>query len=292
MDLSLVIKQRLKELGLEQKDLAAAAKVTDSYISQLLARKKAPPAPDRSEIYKRIDQILGFPNGRLSKLAEEQRREELRKKAVILPQPFFKEGRELLLRKCDPAMQKELRRIFQKESFGELERLVTQKLLDVTQSAAKKEMHKDEWLNGMAQLRTISLEQMRSFTLEFLHTDIFHISVTSCIYFLDPMIDSWNMDLRSFSMQVTLNSRFTAGGVKRFEFAEQEPYPSFGMEPGLEQFLKNTALSGNVTEEELEFLKTLKFKGKRPLALYYYRELQSLRDPLHFSPVALPGKSE
>jgi len=30
------------------------------------------------------------------------------------------------------------------------------------------------------------------------------------------------------------------------------------------------------------FLKTLRFRDKRPTALYYYRELQSLRDPLHF----------
>ena len=42
MDVCLVIKRRLEVLGLEQKDLAAAAEVTESYISQLLARKKCP----------------------------------------------------------------------------------------------------------------------------------------------------------------------------------------------------------------------------------------------------------
>ena len=42
MDVCLVIKRRLEELGLEQKDLATAAEVTESYISQLLARKKLP----------------------------------------------------------------------------------------------------------------------------------------------------------------------------------------------------------------------------------------------------------
>jgi hypothetical protein len=29
-------------------------------------------------------------------------------------------------------------------------------------------------------------------------------------------------------------------------------------------------------------LKRLKFNGRRPAPLYYYRELQNLRDPLHF----------
>ncbi len=51
MDLSLAIKTPLQELELVQKDLAAAAEVTESYISQLLTRKKSPPAPDRTDIF-------------------------------------------------------------------------------------------------------------------------------------------------------------------------------------------------------------------------------------------------
>ena len=39
------------------------------------------------------------------------------------------------------------------------------------------------------------------------------------------------------------------------------------------------------TDEEVRFLKRLKFKGKRPTPLFYYRELQNLRDPLHFHAV-------
>ena len=51
MDIPRVIKQRLGELGLEQKELARIAGVTDSYVSQLLSGKKLPPAPDRTDIY-------------------------------------------------------------------------------------------------------------------------------------------------------------------------------------------------------------------------------------------------
>ena len=77
---TVLIRHRLKELGLEQKDLAAAAEVTESYISQLLARKKAPPAPGRTDIYEKIGKTLKLPSGELSKLADLQRKEELRKK--------------------------------------------------------------------------------------------------------------------------------------------------------------------------------------------------------------------
>ncbi len=39
--------------------------------------------------------------------------------------------------------------------------------------------------------------------------------------------------------------------------------------------------------DEIEFLKNLKFRGRRPTALYYYRELQNLRDPLHFREISV-----
>ena len=43
-------------------------------------------------------------------------------------------------------------RIFEKEPFGELERLVTQKLLDVAKRVAREELESEEWLRLMAQL--------------------------------------------------------------------------------------------------------------------------------------------
>jgi len=80
-----------------------------------------------------------------------------------------------------------------------------------------------------------------------------------------------------------LHPRLAPGTRKRFEFVDQEPQLSFAIEPGFEQFLNDKSLSGDANEQEIEFLKALKFQNKRPAALYYYRELQNLRDPLHFS---------
>ena len=79
MDVSLVIKHRLEELALDQRDLASAAQVTESYISQLLTRKKAPPAPNRTDIYDKMAKVLKLPNGELAKLADLQRQEELKR---------------------------------------------------------------------------------------------------------------------------------------------------------------------------------------------------------------------
>jgi transcriptional regulator with XRE-family HTH domain len=285
VDVSLLIRHRLKELGLDQKDLAAAAAVTESYISQLLARKKAPPAPGRTDIYEKIGKALKLPSGELSRLADLQRNEELRKRAAEVTRPLFEECRELILRKCDSARQEEVRRIFEKQPFGELERLVTQKLLDVAQGVAREELENEEWLRLMAQLSNRSYEQVRVAILEFLDTDVFNVSLESCVSFLDPIIDSWDIDLRSFGMVVVPNCRLTAANLKRFEFSEQEPPQPVAVEPGLVQFLKDGSLSGDVTQEEIAFLKALKLRGKRPSPIYYYRELQNLRDPLHFPSV-------
>jgi len=282
VDVSLVIKHRLKELSLEQRDLASAAEVTESYISQLLTRKKAPPAPDRTDIYEKIGKFLKLPNGELAKLAGLQRREELKRKWADPPAPLFQGVRELVLRKCSADRQKQIRAIFEKQPFGELERLVTQNLLDVVKRVAKEELQSENWLHLVARLTNRSYEDMRVAILEFLDTDVFDVSIENCVSFLDPLIESWDIDLATFGMDVLLNHRVAPGRRKRIEFVEKEPEPAFEEEPGLKEFLKDASLSGDATEEEIKFLRRLRFKGKRPLALYYYRELQNLRDPLHF----------
>src|SRR4030095_11307637 len=285
VDVCLVIKERLEQLGLEQKDLAAAAEVTDSYISQLLTRKKSPPAPDRTDIYEKMGKFLKLSSGKLAKLAELQRREELKRDFEDPPAPLFQEVRELVLRKCAPEKEREIRAIFEKQPLGELERLVTQTLLDVIKRVAKEELKNETWLRSVAQHAGRSYKQTRVTILEFLDTDVFHLSAANCVSFLDPLIDSWDIDLSTFAMEVVLNRRLVPGHSKRFAFVERDPDQASGGEPGLNAFFKDASLSGDLTQEEIEFLKRLRLKGKRPTPLYYYRELQNLRDPLHFREV-------
>jgi transcriptional regulator with XRE-family HTH domain len=281
VDVCLVIKRRLEELGLEQKDLASAAGVTESYISQLLTHKKLPPAPDRTDIYAKMSKFLKLPSDRLSKLAEHQRKEALKRTLESPPKPLLKEVRELILRKAAPDKEKQIRMIFEKEPFGELERLVTQKLLDVIKKVAGEELNSENWLHLVARLTGRTYEQVRVTILEFLDTDVFSLSPESCVSFLDPLIESWDVDVTTFGMEILLNRRIASGDPRRFEFVETRP-EQLEVEPGFTEFLKDSSLSGTATKEETEFLKRLKFNGKRPTSLYYYRELQSLRDPLHF----------
>src|SRR5207245_11063776 len=112
MDVSQLVQQKLNELGLGQRDLADAAEVSESYISQLLSRKKMPPAPERTDIYDKLGTILKLPAGKLGGLADLQRKLEVKKKILSPPLPLFREARELLLEKCKRAKRREIRAVF------------------------------------------------------------------------------------------------------------------------------------------------------------------------------------
>ena len=239
MDVALVIRQRLDELDLDQRDLARAANVTESYVSQILSRKKAPPAPGRTDIYDRMDRFLKLPHGELARVAEVHLKEE-RKRRLGEVDPLSPELRALILRKCAPDQVEPVRAIIERQSFGELERLVAGTLLHVARVGS----------------------------------DVLHVTPKQRAR-LDAAIASWGWDPATFALTVAL----ATGEQKRFEYIERL---NGGPEKGLLEFLREPLLSGTATEEELAFLKSLQFKNHRPTALYYYRELQNLRDPLHF----------
>jgi transcriptional regulator with XRE-family HTH domain len=282
MDFPLLVRHRLTELGTEQRALAEAAEVTESYISQLLSGRKAPPAPERTDIYDRMETFLGLPAGKLAMLADLHRKDVLKRTFADPPPPLFNEVRELILRKCEPRNAQAIRAIFEKEPFGALERLVTQKLLDVVKRVTREELTDENWLRMVARLTERSYTQVRIIVLEFLETDVLNVSAANCITFLDPLIELWDIDLATFGMEIVLNRRLTSAHLKKIDFVEREPGPPVEEESGFRAFLADPALRGDATAEEIEFLKRLSFSRKRPTPLYYYRELQNLRDPLHF----------
>ena len=251
MDVALVIRRRLDDLGLEQRDLAHAAAVTESYVSQLLTRKKAPPAPDRTDIYDRMDRFLKLPPGELARVADAHLREELKRRLGDTA-PLFPELRDLLLGKCVPSQLAQVRTIFERQPFGELERLVGVKLLEVAGLG-------NDVLHGTPKQRTR----------------------------LDALVDSWRWDAVTFAIEITLATAPSRSGrrgdpdVRSFEYVER--FGGYGeSEPGFLEFLRDPTLSRGTSPEELAFLKGLRFADRRPTSLYYYRALQNLRDPLHF----------
>jgi transcriptional regulator with XRE-family HTH domain len=279
MDACLLIRQRLAVLDRDQKELAAAAGVTESYISQLLTGKKSPPAPQRTDIYEKMEAFLKLPHGRLAALADLQRNEELRRVLEGAPAPLNAGVRDFILFKCKPAHEQQVKAVFEKFSFGPVERLITQTLMDVAKTTARENLRDDVGIRALAEASGRSFEATRVTILDFLDTDIFNLTVEHCEAYLDPLIESWDMDLMSLRMDIALNHRLCRAHARRFEFVETGCADE---EPGFREFLRDRALSGGATEAEITFLRNLKFGDRRPTPYYYYRELQNLKDPLHF----------
>ena len=53
---------------------------------------------------------------------------------------------------------------------------------------------------GIAEMVRVTQPGGRVAILEFLDTDAFNISLENCVAFLDPMIDSWDIDLKTFAI--------------------------------------------------------------------------------------------
>jgi len=274
-----VVRRRLEELGLDQRDLANKAEVTESYISQLLGRKKLPPLPNRTDLYDKMSRVLGLTRDELARLAAIEHHEALDQKWVEPPAPRFGPMRELVLRKCNHARQRQMRDIFEKQPFGELEQLITRTLIEVVRSEARNHADDETWVRSIAKRGRNSYREMRVRMIDLLDSDP-RASIGDFSSFLDPLIAAWDYDLDDFTLEVELPT----GGVRKFAFREEIEETS-EEESGFRKFLKDPNLNSGATPEEIEFLRRMRFpSGGRPTAIFYYRTLQNLRDPLHFKP--------
>ena len=148
--------------------------------------------------------------------------------------------------------------------------------------AAREELDNEDWIRLAAQVGGRPKETMRVMVLEFLDTDVFHVSSESCVNFLDPLVESWSVDLETLRLDIVLERTLVAEHHRTFEFVEQDSADGPGEEPGLTEFLRDPQLADRVSEAELRLLRRHRLGGRRPNKLYYYRALQNLRDPLHF----------
>lgn len=278
MDFAFVVRQRLEELGLGQRELAAASEVTESYISQLLGRKKLPPLPNRTDLYDKMSRLLGVPRDELARLAALQHHEVLDRTWQAPPEPRLGPMRELILRKCRTADRAAMRLIFEKEPFGYFEQLVTRTLIEAIRDEARAHARDEKWLRSISGAADVSYRTMRVRLIDLLDSDP-EASLGNYSLFIDSMIRSWEFDLHQFSLGIQL----TSGTTRAFRFEKTSNEEPFADEPALRSFLRDATLSAGITADEIEFLRRIRFSGpERPAALFYYRTLQNLRDPLNF----------
>lgn len=275
MDFAFVVSRRLEELRLEQRDLANAAEVTESYISQILRRKKLPPRPNRTDIYDKMSGVLGLPGEELARLAALQHRDAIDRAWRGSREARFGPMRELILGKCR-RNERTMRAIFERDPFGELERLITRTLIEVIRDEARIHARDARWLHSLASNAGASYRRMRVELIDLLDSDP-AASIGDFTPFIEPLILSWNFDLDDFVLVV----RLTTDVTRRFGFREDTKQKTASDPAGLRAFLRNARLSDGATAAELEILRSLRVPSATPL--FYYHVLQNLRDPLNFT---------
>src|SRR4051794_24299297 len=142
-----------------------------------------------------MSRFLRLPEDELSQLANLQRRERLKKILAEQLTPLHAQCRDLILAKCAAGRRREVRVIFERESFGELERLVMQTFLDIAKTITRDHLSDEERLKLMAQLAGQTSDDVRQQCRKFVEGDAFQVSEEICAAFLGPLIESWDIDL-------------------------------------------------------------------------------------------------
>ncbi len=174
--------------------------------------RKAPPAPGRTDIYDKMGEFLKLPAGELSRLAEVQRQEELKKRVARAARyPSSKSAAIWCSANASRKGRWKFAGFSGKSPSANSNAWSRRSSSNVAQGVAREELRSEEWLRSMAQLSGRSYEQIRVAVLEFLDTDVFNISIENCVSFLDPMIDSWDIDVKTFAMEVVPNRRACVG---------------------------------------------------------------------------------
>jgi hypothetical protein len=209
---SQLVRRRLKELKRTPRELAEAVQVSEEYVSDLLAGRRAPPAPGRTDLYDRMTKFLRLHRNDLPTCAKVER-EAIGTKRTR-PDPKV---RALLLGLCEPTLAKKLDRRFTKrdQETAALDRLIAQRLLEVAQGFVRRQLDDEVGIRVAANREGVTYLQMRMRLLEFLDCTVESLSVTDHDVFIRPRIGFWNMDLETQAMRIVLRSQEPAPRQRR-----------------------------------------------------------------------------
>jgi len=204
-----LVRRRLRELNRTPRELAAAVKVSEGYIADLVAGRRRAPAPSRSDLYTPMAKFLRLHRNDLPTCA---RAEHATAPAARRPTP---EVRRLALELCGPGTVRALTRRLARRDGPELEGLIVQRLLGVAQGFVIRQLEDEAGLSVAAAREGRSYLELRMRLLEFL--DATPDSVTARDYedFVRPRIATWELDLETRAMRIVLRSREVAPRRRR-----------------------------------------------------------------------------
>lgn len=200
-----LMRRRLTELKRTPAELADAMQVPVTYVTDLLAGRRAPPAPGRSEVYGRMTKFLRLHRNDLPSCARAEwdaREATPRRPAAAV--------RTRLLELCDPARARTVQRRLAVRGGGvgvALEILIADRLLEVSKGFVRRQLDDEAGIRIAASREGCDYAQMRMRLIDFLETTADTLTVEDFENFVRPRIGTWAVDLDTGTMRIVLRSQ-------------------------------------------------------------------------------------
>ena len=193
-----LLKDRLKETKHTSAELAEAAEVPPEYIDEIIAGRRRPPLPSRTDVYDKMTRFLRLGRNDLNICASAERTGGKAEKVG----PLDDDVKRIMLALCEPETARSLERRARKDE-AELFDILT-RLLAVVQGSARRTLDDGITLRLQAAQRGSSYPIMRMRVLDFLDATPGTVTIEDLNHFLRPRVERWDMDLQTGVLRVIL----------------------------------------------------------------------------------------
>jgi len=195
-----LVDRRLRELKRTPGELAAAVRVSEDYIEDLVAGRGLPPAPG-SGLYPPMGKFLRLHRNDLPTCARAQR-------AAARPRRHRPAAavERAVLGICDPKVARSLTRRLGRADGAELSRLIVERLLEVAQGFVRNRVEDEMAMRAAASRAGRPYLDGRMRLLRFLDSSAESLTVADCEEFIVARVASWAYDAESGAMRIVLRS--------------------------------------------------------------------------------------
>jgi hypothetical protein len=197
-----LLRRRLRETERSVEELAEAVQLPKEYIDDLIAGRRRPPLPGRTDLYERMTSFLRLSRNDLALCAEAERAAAAPTRRSG-PKPGV---RRLLLELCQPSTAEKLEARRAQNGNDELAGLI-QRLLEVTQGAVRRMLNDQIGLRIAAQRDGRTYAAMRLQVLEFLDATPDTLTADDLAKFFQTRVRLWDVDLETGVLRVVLRSQ-------------------------------------------------------------------------------------
>ena len=202
-----LLAKRLEELEHTTQALAEAAEVPIEYIDDLMAGKRPPPLPGRSDLYDRMASFLKVALSDLELCATFERGDP----STVKPRTPKPAIRTPLLALCEPKTAQKLEARRAKQGPAELVGYI-QRVLGVVQRTVRRSLADRMGLRLQARHSGKTYETARLEVLDFLDTTAATLTAAEVAKFIQPRIAKWDVEIDTGVLRVVMQGQEPAGG--------------------------------------------------------------------------------